>query len=77
MTQLDNTPWPSDSGQSVEVKAGSIVVFQGFLPHYSAPNRSDKSRQAYTLHVTDGTCQYAKDNWLQAVKLPLRGFDGK
>jgi phytanoyl-CoA hydroxylase len=77
MTKLDDTPWPTeDSGISVEVKAGSIVVFQGHLPHYSAPNRSAKSRQAYTIHVTDGVCEYAKENWLQADKLPLRGFDG-
>jgi phytanoyl-CoA hydroxylase len=76
MTTLDQTPWPTqDSGISVEVKAGSIVVFQGHLPHYSAPNRSAKSRQAYTLHVTDGVCEYASDNWLQAKLLPLRGFD--
>ncbi|MCJ8268232.1 MAG: phytanoyl-CoA dioxygenase family protein [Psychrosphaera sp.] len=77
MVKLDDTPWPTeDSGIPVEVKAGSIVVFQGHLPHYSAPNRSAKSRQAFTLHGTDGVCDYAKDNWLQADKLPLRGFDG-
>jgi phytanoyl-CoA hydroxylase len=75
MTKLDDTPWPTqDSGQSVEVKAGTLVIFQGLLPHYSAPNRSAKSRQAFTLHVTDGTAQYAKDNWLQSKALPLRGF---
>ncbi|WDD99332.1 phytanoyl-CoA dioxygenase family protein [Thalassomonas actiniarum] len=75
MLPLDGTPWPTENGQSVEVKAGSIVVFQGTLPHYSAPNRSNKSRQAYTLHVTDGACEYAKENWLQSRELPLRGFD--
>ena len=75
MHVLDQTPWPSASGQSVEVKAGSIVVFQGTLPHYSAPNRSNKSRQAYTLHVTDGVTDYAPENWLQAQELPLRGFN--
>ncbi len=72
---LDNTPWPTDaSAIPVEVKAGTLVMFHGLLPHYSAPNRSSKSRQAYTLHVTDGTAQYAKENWLQPDKLPLRGF---
>ncbi|WDE12121.1 phytanoyl-CoA dioxygenase family protein [Thalassomonas haliotis] len=77
MLPLDTTPWPKASGQSVEVKAGSIVVFQGTLPHYSAPNRSSKSRQAYTLHVTDGAAEYAKENWLQNHELPLRGFNLK
>jgi len=76
MTTLDNTPWPTvTGGQSVEVKAGSLVVFHGLLPHYSAPNRSTRSRQAFTLHVTDGKTEYAKDNWLQSRTLPLRGFN--
>lgn len=77
MQSLDQTPWPDQQGgQAVEVKAGSLVVFQGALPHYSAPNRSSRSRQAYTLHVTDGSCHYSSKNWLQANNLPLRGFDG-
>ncbi|MDN2663875.1 phytanoyl-CoA dioxygenase family protein [Psychromonas sp. 14N.309.X.WAT.B.A12] len=76
MVNLDETPWPTEqSGQSVEVKAGSLVVFQGRLPHYSAPNRSAKSRQAFTLHVTDGESEYASENWLQAKTLPLHGFN--
>lgn len=76
MHKLDDTPWPTEqSGVPIEVKAGSLIVFHGRLPHYSAPNRSDKSRQAYTLHVTDGTCDYAKENWLQANTLPLKGFN--
>ncbi|MBD1556105.1 phytanoyl-CoA dioxygenase family protein [Vibrio sp. S9_S30] len=76
MVKLDNTPWPTEqSGVPVEVKAGSLIIFQGLLPHYSAPNRSAKSRQAFTLHVTDGHAHYAKENWLQTILLPLRGFD--
>lgn len=73
MEMLDNTPWPTvDSGIPLEVSAGTLVCFQGTLPHYSAPNHSDKSRQAYTLHITDGSAHYAESNWLQAQKLPLR-----
>ena len=76
MVSLDKTPWPTTkNAQSVEVKAGSIVVFHGLLPHYSAPNRSQKSRQAFTLHVTDGACEYSRSNWLQTSTLPLSGFD--
>jgi len=76
MVNLDNMPWPTEqSGKSVEVKAGSLIVFDGLLPHYSAPNRSPKSRQAFTLHVTDGECEYAMENWLHANTLPLRGFN--
>jgi len=76
MRTLDTMPWPTESsGVPLEVKAGTLVCFHGKLPHYSAPNRSDKSRQAYTLHVTDGDAEYADNNWLQARTLALRGFD--
>ena len=76
MTALDDTPWPTrDEGIPLEVGAGTLVCFHGHLPHYSAPNRSQKSRQAYTLHVTDAVCDYAAENWLQSVNLPLRGFN--
>ncbi|EAQ64539.1 hypothetical protein MED121_21350 [Marinomonas sp. MED121] len=75
MQPLSDKAWPIDTGVPVEVKAGSLVIFQGKLPHYSAPNRSNKSRQAYTLHVTDGRTEYAVENWLHANTLPLTGFD--
>jgi phytanoyl-CoA hydroxylase len=76
MEKLDATPWP-DGGSAVplEVKAGTLVVFHGLLPHYSAPNRSAVSRHAFTLHVTDGRSTYSSRNWLQrGANLPLRGF---
>ncbi|HEV8022023.1 MAG TPA: phytanoyl-CoA dioxygenase family protein [Candidatus Lustribacter sp.] len=74
--KLDATPWPSESeAEPLEVEAGTLVVFHGRLPHYSAPNRSDVSRHAYTLHVVDGTAHYARENWLQRdASLPVRGF---
>lgn len=75
MQILSDAPWPTETGIPLEVKAGSLVVFHGLLPHYSAANRSAHSRQAYTLHVTDGACSFAKENWLQANKWPLRGFE--
>ena len=76
MEKLDATPWPdSRSAVPLEVKAGTLVVFRGLLPHYSAPNRSAHSRHAYTLHVTDGRSAYAPTNWLQrAADFPVRGF---
>ena len=67
LQKLDDTPWPGDEQAiPLEVKKGSLVVFHGLLPHFSAPNVSDTSRHAYTLHVTCGTSAYAKENWLQA-----------
>lgn len=74
---LDATPWPSgDAVRPLPVAAGTLVCFHGLLPHYSAPNRSPRSRPAYTLHVTDARCAWAADNWLQRDgTLPLRGFE--
>jgi len=76
LLDLAPTPWPDTSNAvPVEVKAGTLVCFNGMLPHYSAPNTSDKPRHAYTLHVTDGACEYAAENWIQRSKdFPVRGF---
>ena len=76
MEKLDATPWPDNrTAVPLEVKAGTLVVFHGLLPHYSAPNRSAHSRHAYTLHVTDGLSAYSPTNWIQrGVNLPVRGF---
>jgi phytanoyl-CoA hydroxylase len=76
MEKLDATPWPDAQGAvPLEVAAGTLVVFHGLLPHYSAANRSDKSRHAYTLHVTDAGSVYSAGNWLQrGAGLPVRGF---
>ena len=69
---LDDTPWPKDEdAKPLEVKKGSLVVFDGLLPHFSAPNCSAKSRHAFTLHVTCATTQYDPLNWLQAEPSPL------
>jgi phytanoyl-CoA hydroxylase len=76
MEALDTTPWPDSSNAvPVEAEAGTLVVFHGLLPHWSAPNRSDRSRHAYTLHATDGRAAYAAHNWLQRrAEFPVRGF---
>lgn len=77
MEPLDPTPWPTTAqATAVPVQAGTLVCFHGLLPHYSAPNRSARSRLAYTLHVTDGCAAYSPLNWLQAdPALPVRGLD--
>lgn len=77
MEALDPAPWPSTTELAVplEVEAGALVLFHGLLPHYSAPNRSPRSRHAYTLHVTDAASAYSPRNWLQRdASLPVRGF---
>ena len=76
MQALDATPWPDTrSAVPLEVAAGSLVVLHGRLPHWSAANRSARSRLAYSLHATDGRACYAAHNWLQrSPSLPVRGF---
>ena len=72
---LDATPWPQAGAMPLEVEAGTLVVFHGLLPHYSAPNRSAQSRHAYTLHAVDARARYLPDNWLQRPsEFPARGF---
>jgi phytanoyl-CoA hydroxylase len=73
---LDETPWPENATVAAEVKAGSLVIFDGRAPHLSGPNLSGKSRHAYTLHVIDRSSHYPTENWLQrSPHLPFRGFE--
>ncbi len=76
MEKLSALPWPgTDTAVALPVEAGTLIVFHGLLPHYSAPNRSLRSRMAYTLHATCGTARYSPRNWLQrSAALPVRGF---
>ena len=70
---LDRTPWPATEPVALEARRGTLVVLHGLLPHASAPNRSERPRRAYALHLIDGTARYLADNWLQR-DMPLRGF---
>jgi phytanoyl-CoA hydroxylase len=71
----DPTPLSAEGAVPLEARRGTLIVLHGQLPHLSGPNRSAKSRHAYTLHVIDGACRYLPDNWLiRAPELPLRGF---
>ena len=76
---LNATPFPEPGGPElvpIEANAGTLVLLHGLLPHWSDVNRSSRSRQAYTVHVIDGTAQYPDENWLQrSPSLPFRGFD--
>ncbi len=73
---LDDTPWPEERKVPAEAPAGTLVIFAGRAPHMSGPNRSGKSRHAYTLHVIDKHCHYPANNWLQrGPDMPLRGFE--
>ena len=70
LTDLDETPWPSDAeAVALEVGAGSVVLFHDHLPHYSSHNRSDRSRHAFTLHVGEQGAAWSEKNWLQRPAL--------
>src|SRR5436190_17819182 len=55
---LDDSPWPEDKVQPLEVKKGTLIVLHPLLPHLSRENRSAKSRHAYTLHIIDASVEY-------------------
>ena len=72
---IDDTPWPDIAPIAAPARAGTLVVFHGRAPHLSGPNKSDRSRHAYTMHVIDQACHYPAENWLQrGPDLPLRGL---
>lgn len=77
MEVLDTEDYPMDRLVPLEVPAGTLIVLHGLLPHLSGPNRSPRSRHAYTIHAVERGAAYPEDNWLhRRADLPLRGFDG-
>lgn len=73
---LDREPWPLERLVPLEAREGTLIILNGLLPHMSYPNRSEKSRHAYTLHVMESGSHYGPENWLQrSPALPFRGFD--
>ena len=72
---LDDSPWPEERLQPLEVKKGTLIALHPLLPHLSRENRSPRSRHAYTLHVIDASSEYPASNWLQrSAEIPARGF---
>ena len=75
MEIFDDTPWEESKLVPLEVKAGTMVVLHGLLPHMSFTNRSARTRHAYTMHLIEGQADYPEWNWLQrSPEIPLRGF---
>ncbi len=66
---FDTTPFDLDEMIPLEVKKGTCIVLDGLLPHYSKPNTSLRSRQAYTIHMISADAVYPKQNWLQRSDL--------
>lgn len=75
---LDDTPLPAppDDLVPLEVPAGTMIILDGRLPHWSDVNRSPKSRHAYSLHCISEQASYPDWNWLhRPADLPLRRLD--
>jgi len=68
---FDDTPFELENVVALEVKKGACIVLDGLLPHYSLPNTSGQSRQAYSIHTIDGKAHYPKENWLRRDKSEL------
>ena len=65
LSSLDDTPWNTDKAVAMEVAAGSAVFFNERMPHYSSQNRSQRSRHAFTMHITEVDAEWSDKNWLQ------------
>jgi len=68
---FDDSPFDLENAIPLEVKKGACIVLDGLLPHYSLPNTSGQSRQAYAIHSIDGIARYPQENWLQRNKSEL------
>ena len=75
MEIIDESSWETSKLVPLEVRAGSMIVLHGLLPHMSHANRSESTRHAYTMHIIEGLADYPEWNWLQRpTEMPLRGF---
>lgn len=74
MIKFDDEPYSTEDMIPLEVKKGACIVLNGLLPHYSLPNTSGKSRQAYAIHTINKKTKYPKENWLQRDMSSVTGF---
>ena len=74
MQLLDPEPFSTEGMIPLEVKQGTCIVLHGLLPHYSKPNTSGKSRQAYAIHTISKHAVYPEANWLRSNMEELSGF---
>jgi len=54
--------------QPLECEVGDLVVIHGQVDHLSLPNKSDRQRETFQLHLVEGPMEgitWADSNWLQ------------
>lgn len=71
---FDSSPLSMEGMIPLEVKKGTCIVLHGLLPHYSLPNTSGRSRQAYAIHTIDRKARYPEENWLRRDISRVKGF---
>jgi phytanoyl-CoA hydroxylase len=73
---LDAAPLPPPSELvPLPVSAGTMIILNGLLPHWSDINRSRKSRHAYSLHCISAAAEYPAWNWIRRrPDMPLRSL---
>lgn len=74
MLMLDPEEFSLEGMIPLEVKKGTCIVLHGLLPHYSKPNTSGRSRQAYSIHTINKNANYPADNWLRRDVSEMTGF---
>jgi phytanoyl-CoA hydroxylase len=62
-----------EGGVPLEVSAGSVVLLHSNLVHWSNANRSEKSRNIFSVHFVElHDREWPKENWLQRRVVPFR-----
>jgi len=64
--------WKLSGAVPLVAKKGDLILLHGSNVHMSEANQSERSRNAYVLHLVDLAAEYPADNWLQREELPLR-----
>lgn len=75
LVMLNEEPFSMEGMIPLEVKKGTCVVLHGLLPHYSLPNTSGRSRQAYSMHTINRPARYPAENWLRREISGVKGFN--
>lgn len=75
LVMLNEAPFSMEGMIPLEVKKGTCVVLHGLLPHYSLPNTSGRSRQAYSMHTINRDARYPAENWLRREMSGVKGFN--
>lgn len=73
----DHKLWDLDKMIPLEVPKGSLIAFDGMLPHMCLANSSRISTHAFLIHVMSGQSSCCARNWLSPeAAMPLSKLSG-